>query len=97
MRLRWAGPANEREWRLPGGLRLLGPLPVLFGLWVRRVASTRYTVCLVWDGLCLRWPALTGDRIKETDLSAVLAALGSRIDDMLLQAVDPEPPPRTAA
>ncbi len=97
MRLRWPGPASQREWRLPGGLRLLGPPPARFGLWVRRPSPASYAVSLVWDGLCLRWPALTRGDMQGTAFSAVLAALGGQIDELLEQAVAPGPPPRAAA
>jgi hypothetical protein len=90
MRLRW--PASvSRTWLLPGGLRLAGPPPARFGLTLRRLTQTTYTLCLVWDDLCLRWASLERKELLGGSLAEVLAAMGSDLRYMLDQPPDGKP------
>lgn len=87
MRLRWAAP-QLLEWRLPGGLRLRGPLPRVFGLRIQRRAADCYAAWLRWDEICFHWLELTGAELRQCSLRQLLAALGSDLGWMMDQPVD---------
>src|SRR5262245_22687069 len=61
MVIRWPTGDSEgeaRQWELPGGLTLFRPAPERFGILTERWSADAYAVCLLWDSLNLRWPAL---------------------------------------
>lgn len=92
MELDWPEAAEggtDRLWLLPGGLHLIGPAPIRFGVLIQRVDERHYTVLLVWDELSLRWSALSREELKGTGLAVVLAALKSDLCAILDQPVTP--------
>jgi hypothetical protein len=91
MALRWPDEAlsETSEWLLPAGTRLIGPAPRRFGVSIQRWADDAFTVCLVWDSACFRWPALTQLQLLTSDLAAVLRAMGTDVQYLLRQPIVP--------
>jgi hypothetical protein len=100
MCLRWddATGSAEHLWQLPEGVRVAGPLPQRFGVSIQRVASDTYAVRLLWDRTCLVWLSLTRSQLMASDLTPLLAALGTDLWYLLDQPVSSTPvgPPRAA-
>jgi hypothetical protein len=88
MQLTWPdGPGEARRWTLPLGERIDGPLPVRFGVRVRRQDADAYAVTLVWDSTYRQWFSLRRAELLASDLSVVLKALGTPLDYLLDQPV----------
>src|SRR5271168_1203588 len=61
MVLRWdpsPGPA-ERLWEFPEGVCVVGPVPRLLGVSIRRQSAGTYVVRLLWENTQLSWLALS--------------------------------------
>src|SRR5262245_38110821 len=86
MLLRWADEA-ERDWALPAGESVRGPLPRRFGVRVRRQDDDAYNVALVWDSTYRQWFSLRRKEIVGTAVEPVLAALGTPLAYLLDQPV----------
>jgi hypothetical protein len=94
MRLRWGStekPASDQLWRMPEGVSLHCPPPGCFGISIERLASDAYSVRLLWDRTCLIWLSLSQGQMMESDLSSLLAALGTSLWDLLDQPITPQP------
>jgi hypothetical protein len=94
MCLRWPdadGPA-ERVWELPEGVAITGPPPGCFGIHFHRQGDDSYDVRLLWDRTWLMWDALSREELLTSDLSPLLAALGTDLWYLLDQPISPEPP-----
>ncbi len=78
MCLRWEDDdSEERVWELPEGVRFSGPPPRQFGIRVQRQDADSYAVRLLWDRTCLTWLDLRRGQLLNSDLDALLAALGT--------------------
>ncbi len=88
MRLRWPEGPAEGPWLLPTGEEVIGPPPERFGVLVRRHASDEYAVSLVWGPVAVQEARLGRWRLLNSALTAVLAALGTNLADLLDQPID---------
>jgi hypothetical protein len=86
MLLRWADEA-ARDWALPVGEAVHGPLPRRFGVRVRRQDEDAYSVALVWDSTYRQWFSLRRREIVGTAVEPVLAALGTQLAYLLDQPI----------
>jgi hypothetical protein len=89
MQLVWPAGPGSQTWSLPGGEALNGPLPVRFGLHVRRQAEDAYAVTLLWDSTYRQWFSLRRRELVSSSLGAVLAVLGTPLEYLLDQPVGP--------
>jgi hypothetical protein len=100
MCLRWEDNANaeEYDWDLPEGVRFTGPPPRQFGIRVQRQSLDSYSVRLLWERTCLTWLDLTRSQLLNSDLDALLAALGTDLWYLLDQPLSHSErmPPRAA-
>ncbi|MGH7170724.1 MAG: hypothetical protein ACRELF_14875 [Gemmataceae bacterium] len=101
MCLRWEADDEDRDehiWELPEGLRFNGPPPRRFGIRVQRQALDSYSVHLLWDRTCLTWLDMTRGELLQSDLDALLAALGTDLWYLLDQPLPhgERTPPRAA-
>lgn len=90
MCLRWDRDeenGSECVWELPEGVRFNGPPPRQFGMRIQRLAEDSYSVHLLWDRTCLNWLGLTRLQLLNSDLDALLAALGTDLWYLLDQPV----------
>ena len=89
--LHW-GPEEtaEREWELPEGVRLFGPLPERFGISIKRQDQDRFPTRLLWDRTSFYWPALSRAQLLSSSLAVVLAATGTDLWYLLDQPVPPD-------
>ena len=98
MCLRWEADDedwDERAWELPEGVRFNGSPPRRFGIRVQRQALDSYSVHLLWERTCLTWLDLTRGELLQSDLAALLSALGTDLWYLLdqpLAARDHTPP-----
>jgi hypothetical protein len=96
LRLNWpVSMQADRFWALPCGAHKAGPPPALFGIVIRRTATDRYTLRLIWDDTYLDWRQLRRHDLKGSCLGAIVAALGTSLDEMLDQPIaQPQPSSR---
>lgn len=90
MCLRWPEePACLRAslWKLPDNVRLISPVPQHFGVRILRHAEDCYDVCLVWDRQSLHWPQARRAELIGSGIEAVLAALGTEMQNLLEQPI----------
>src|SRR5947209_2942043 len=89
MQLDWSGHAagEHRSWHLPGCLTLGGPTPGRFGIHIYRHAPDGYAVHLVWNQTHLVWRSLARRHLQESCLGALLAAMGTDLQEILDQPV----------
>ena len=89
MALRWPDEVfgQTSHWLLPAGTQLIGPAPERFGISIQRWADDAFTVCLLWDSTCFRWPDLTQLQLLTSDLAAILRAMGTDLQYLLRQPV----------
>jgi hypothetical protein len=100
MALRWPVeevPAEACHWMLPENVRLLGAPPEQFGLRVVRTAVDAFTVCLLWNELCLRWVEVPRAELLQSTLVPLLDALGTDLNELLAQPISSVPPPVSQA
>lgn len=91
MHLRWSARAgNVHPWRLPGGITIDGPAPERFGFLLRRHAEDAYLLSVVWDQASLHWLDLTRRQILDTSFPFVLNAIGTDLNYLLDQPVQPQ-------
>jgi hypothetical protein len=101
MSLRWpevAGTPQVRLWHFPGEVRILSPLPERFGIRMLRHGVDSYCLFLLWDGLCLRWSALTRAQILAGSVKPLLQSLSTDLFHLLDQPIltDAEPLAKSA-
>ena len=87
MRLQWPSPVVARSWSLPEQVVFRGAPPQRFGLRLQRRDFDSYSLCLLWDGCHVLWPALTRTQLLATDLTPLLAALGTDLAYLLDQEI----------
>jgi hypothetical protein len=100
MCLRWKDgedEAEERQWEMPEGIVLSGPLPERFGISIRRVRRDAYLVRLLWNRTCLVWQDLHRSQILASALTPLLAAMGTDLWYLLEQPVHSGEHPQQAA
>jgi hypothetical protein len=86
----WQGARQQRVWKMPLGLTLSGPVPTRFGIRLIRVDHDRYTLHLVWNRTGLAWSDLTRYEVTSTSLPDLLDSLGTTLDTLLSQPIQPE-------
>ena len=74
--------STESVWYLPQGVRLLGPVPVRFGVRIQRVGAT-FNVELLWNTTRLHWSCLRPAEIMTCSLAPLLKTLGYDLSTML--------------
>lgn len=90
LRLRWPDAAlTPRLWNLPAGDSRLGPPPTQFGIVLRRIATDRYYLRLIWNDHYMDWRHLRRQDIRETCIGSLLQAIGTNLEDMLDQPLMP--------
>jgi hypothetical protein len=90
MCLRWDAEKQgeiERIWDLPQGVQMAGIAPERFGISIQRWGDDSYAVRLLWNFTCLSWACLTRSQLLESDLSALLEAMGTDLWYLLDQPV----------
>lgn len=80
------GESTERVWHLPEGVKLVGPVPVRFGIRIQRDDAQRYDVELLWNNMRLHWSRLTPSQLLAGSLRPLLVVLDMSMDRMLAQA-----------
>ena len=91
MQLRWPEEvaALEATWRLPNGEPLVARLPRRFGVRILRQAEDAYVVALVWDALYRQWFSLRRAEVRASVLGPLLAAMDTKLEDILDQPLVP--------